>query len=118
VPQLAALVSHPDPVLKRFVCAALAQIARHTNDLAEVVVEHQIFPKIFKCLKDQDNTVRQNAATCIHQIANKTPELANQIISSEGTQSIVEYISETRGRTRLPGIQTLGKIAEFGEELA
>lgn len=32
--------------LKRQVCSALAQIAKHSVDLAEVVVEAEIFPKV------------------------------------------------------------------------
>ena len=40
----------------------LAQIAKHTVDLAEVVVEAEIFPRILNCLKDMDVQVRKNAA--------------------------------------------------------
>jgi hypothetical protein len=36
------------------VCAALAQIAKHSVELAETVVEAEIFPKILSCLKDTD----------------------------------------------------------------
>lgn len=69
VPYLAALISHPDAQLKRYVCQCLAQIAKHTVDLAEVVVEAEIFPRILNCLKDIDVQVRKNAATCIREIA-------------------------------------------------
>lgn len=31
-----------------------SQIAKHSVDLAEVVVEAEVFPKIFTCLKDGD----------------------------------------------------------------
>lgn len=65
VPFLAALISHPDAHLKRQVCGCLGQIAKHNIDLAEVVVEAEIFPRILNCLKDLDNLVRKNAATCI-----------------------------------------------------
>ena len=54
MPYLAALISHPDAQLKRYVCQCLAQIAKHTVDLAEVVVEAEIFPRILNCLKDID----------------------------------------------------------------
>lgn len=33
------------------VCCALAQIAKHSVDLAEVVVEAEVFPKLLTCLK-------------------------------------------------------------------
>ena len=54
VPYLAALIAHPDAHLKRQVCSCLGQIAKHTVDLAEVVVEAEIFPRILNCLKDMD----------------------------------------------------------------
>jgi len=47
----------------------LANIARHTIDLAENVVENEIFPKILYRLKDNDALVKKFAATCIREIA-------------------------------------------------
>ena len=40
------------------VCSCLGQIAKHSVDLAEVVVEAEIFPKILTCLKDVDGYVQ------------------------------------------------------------
>lgn len=56
-------------------CCCLAQIAKHSVDLAEVVVEAEVFPNILKCLRDSDLYVRKNAATCIREIAKHTPEV-------------------------------------------
>ena len=58
VTYLAAMIIHPDAALKRHVLQCLSQIAKHTVDLAEVVVEAEIFPKIFTVLKDQDKDGR------------------------------------------------------------
>lgn len=57
------------------VCLCLGQIAKHSVDLAEVVVEAEIFPDILTCLKDMDTVVRKNAATCIREIARHTQEV-------------------------------------------
>ena len=62
VAYLAPLIQHDDGKLKRQVCSCLAQIAKHSVDLAEVVVEAEIFPKILTCLGDVDTYVRKNAA--------------------------------------------------------
>lgn len=69
-------------------------------------------------MKDLDNLVRKNAATCIREIAKQTAELAKLIVHSGGAAAIVEYISETKGSNRLPGIMTLGYISAFDESLA
>lgn len=119
VPFLAPLIQHSDGKLKRQVCGALAQIAKHHVDLAEVVVEGEgVFPKIFLCLKDSDAVVRKNAATCIREIAKHTPELAQLIVSQGGHAAIVDYITKAKGPARLPGIMTLGYIGAFSETLA
>ena len=96
----------------------LAQIAKHSVDLAEVVVEAEIFPKILTCLKDTDGYVQKNASTCIREVAKHTPELAKLIVNSGGAAALVEYVSETKGHARLPGIMALGFIAAFSETLA
>jgi len=118
VAYLAPLIQSVDGKLKRHVCACLAQIAKHSVELAEVVVEAEIFPKILTCLKDVDTQVRKNSATCIREIAKHTPELARLIVNAGGVTAIVDYVNETRGNARLPGIMTLGYISAFSETLA
>lgn len=118
VPFLIQLINHKDAHLKRQVCSCLAQIARHSQELAEKVEEQQIFPRIFSLLKDQDSTVKKNAATCIREIAKQSGELADKICTAGGSTAIVEYISETKGNDRLPGIMCLGYIATYSESNA
>ena len=117
-PFLSQLISHPDSELKRQVCSTLAQIAKHTVDLAELVVEQEIFPRILNCLKDSDPHVKKNAATCIREIAKQNTAMARLITNAGGSAAIVDYISETKGNARLPGIMTLGYISAFEEALA
>lgn len=57
----------PDPCPPQ-VCCSLSQIAKHSVDLAEVVVGAEIFPKILTCLKFPDEfvkvwVIRKSAAT-------------------------------------------------------
>jgi 3-methyladenine DNA glycosylase AlkD len=118
VPFLAPLINQKDAHLKRQVCSCLAQIAKHTQELAEEVVHHGIFPKIFNLLKDQDMVVRKNAATCIREIAKQSSDLAAHISSSGGNIAFVEYIADSKGNARLPGIMCLGYIAAFDEHNA
>ena len=62
-------------VLQRQVFSALSQIAKHSVDLAEMVVEAEIFPAVLTCLKDTDEYVQKNVATLIREIAKHTPEV-------------------------------------------
>ena len=61
---------------KRQVFSALSQIAKHSVDLAEMVVEAEIFPAVLQCLKDSDEYVKKNVATLIREIAKHTPEVS------------------------------------------
>lgn len=60
---------------QRQVFSALSQISKHTVDLAEMVVEADIFPAVFTSLKDSDEHVKKNVATLIREIAKHTPEV-------------------------------------------
>jgi len=118
VPYLVPMIQHADAKLKRHVCACLAHIAKHTVDLAEVVVEQEVVPKIFVCLRDADATVRKNTATAIREIVKHTPELAQAVVTNAGHEHLIDYINETKGPARLPAIMAIGYIAAFSETLA
>jgi hypothetical protein len=50
------------------VCCALAQVAKHSADMAEVVVEAEIFPRVLTCLQYPDDLVRKHAATVVREV--------------------------------------------------
>jgi len=116
---LVPLLQHPDNKLVRQVCSALAQMAKHSVDLAENIVECEVFPKLLMLLKkDADEQVKKNAATLIREIAKHSPELARLIVNCGGDAVIIEFITESTGNVRLPGIMALGYIAAFSDTLA
>ena len=45
------MILNPDSKLKRQVLSAFAQISKHSVELAELVVEAEIFPAVLTCLK-------------------------------------------------------------------
>ena len=47
-----------------------------------------------------------------------TPRAAKLIVNAGGASALVEYISEAKGHSRLPGIMALGFVAAFSETLA
>ncbi len=51
VAHLAGLISSQDAKLKRQVFSALSQISKHSVDLAEMVVEAEVFPAVLTSLK-------------------------------------------------------------------
>lgn len=115
---LSQLIDSEDAKLKRQVFSALSQIAKHTVELAELVVEAEIFPAILPSLKDPDEYVQKNVATLIREICKHSSELAQLVVNSGGVAAIVDYITETTGNGRMPGIMALGYIAACSERLA
>ena len=66
--------------------SALSQIAKHSVDLAEMVVEAEIFPAVLSSLKEPDEYVKKNVARLIREVAKHTPEVTvmsciNQVYS-------------------------------------
>ena len=60
----------------------------------------------------------KNTATLIREIAKHTPELCQLIMNAGGVAAVVDYIGESRGNVRLPGIMMLGYVAAHSETLA
>ena len=52
------------------------------------------------------------------QVAKHTPELAQLVVSNGGVGALVDYVNESEGNNRLPGIMALGFISAFNETLA
>jgi len=45
-------------------------------------------------------------------------QLAQLIVNAGGVAAIVDYVGESKGNVRLPGVMTLGYIAAHSENLA
>lgn len=61
---------------------------------------------------------QKHAATVVREIVKHTPELAQLVVGNGGVASLVDYVAESSGNNRLPGIMALGYIAAFSETLA
>lgn len=75
----------PFPIRQRQVFSALSQIAKHSVDLAEMVVEAEIFPAVLGCLKDPDEYVKKNVATLMREITKHTPEVSKLPLAGCGS---------------------------------
>ena len=58
--------------------SALSQVSKHSVELAEMVVEAEIFPAVLSSLRDPDDYVIKNVATLIREIAKHSPEVRGQ----------------------------------------
>lgn len=69
--------------------SALGQISKHSVDLAEMVVEAEIFPAVLACLKDPDEYVKKNISMLMREITKHTPEVTNMVIKAFGFPTFV-----------------------------
>ena len=112
-------LSYNDTQLKRNICQLLGNIARHSAELAaQIIARIQNPQKLLNCLKYPDDIVKKNAAFCICELVNKSPENAQVICDSGGAGILVDYITNVKGDARLYGILALGFISSFKKELA
>ena len=106
-------LSYNDTQLKRNICQ------RHSAELAaQIIARIQNPQKLLNCLKYPDDIVKKNAAFCICELVNKSPENAQVICDSGGAGILVDYITNVKGDARLYGILALGFISSFKKELA
>ena len=89
VSYLTSLINSKDAKLKRQVCSCLGQIAKHSVELGELVVEGEIFPSALDRLKDTDHAVRKNAAILVREVVKHTPELAAIVVNNGGCAALV-----------------------------
>jgi len=69
-------ITQLDNKLQRQICSCLAHIAKHNIDLAESVVDMDILPNIFICMKSPDPYVRKNAASLICELTKHSPDVS------------------------------------------
>lgn len=110
---------YSDIKLKRSVCMLLGSIAKHSVTLADKVINKLNPQKLISCLsKNEDISVRKNAAFCLRELVNKNTLIAALIVDNNGSQNLIDYVSSTVGEARLNGILCLGSIASFKDDLA
>ena len=116
---ICSYVNYPDTAIKRNVCNLLANICKHSNELATLVMSKLTNPqKLVNCLKDPDEIVKQNAAMCIGEIVNKSPECAQEICNAGAPMILVNYIANSKASKKLYAIISLGYMAGFSERTA
>ena len=116
---ICSYVNYPDTAIKRNVCNLLANICKHSNELATLVMSKLTNPqKLVNCLKDPDEVVKQNAAMCIGEIVNKSPECAQEISNAGAPLILVNYIANSKASKKLYAIISLGYMAGFSEKTA
>ena len=70
---------------------------KHSPDIATQVMAKINNPqKLLNCLKDPEDIVKKNAAFCICEVVNKSPENAQAIVSAGGPGIIVDFISNIK----------------------
>ena len=62
--------------------------------------------------------VIKNTAILIREVSKHTMELCQLILNAGGVAALIDYLGNTRGNVRLPGIMALGYIAAHSETLA
>lgn len=109
---------HGDVKLLRQAVRCLSAISKHSTELAEAVVDGDIFPGIWGCFKVSDVMTRKQSADLVCSIVKHSTELAQLVVHSGGCAVLVDYLEGVKGGLKVPGIMALGYIAAFNDMLA
>ncbi|KAI8851582.1 armadillo-type protein [Chytridium lagenaria] len=140
VPLLVLCVQEPELSLRRIAASALSDIAKHSPEVISHVSPEILIPPLpsphislspkspstRSISQKQLSTVKSSqTSSTVSKIqmamSGKTLQrssLAQLIVNSGGIAAVVDYVNDSRGNARLPGIMTLGYIAAFSETLA
>jgi hypothetical protein len=116
------LTSGPTPPdLKAAALSTLSHLASHNEALADRVAATGVVQPSVHCLVDKlTPAIRRNAASLILQLVQKTPTLAQSVLSSGGPAMIKSYMMLEKGNAKgaLDGVLIVGYMASYSATLA
>lgn len=137
VPHLARSLNNQDEKLKRQVLTGLSNffffdflsndensikfagsIAKHSNDLAEVVVEAEVFPSVLIHMAHACPIVCKNAATLVRDVVKHSLELTQFVVNTGGIGALMEALSNCTDESKIPVATAIGYIAGHSDQLA
>lgn len=69
-------LQEPDPNLKRIAALALNEIAKHSMDLAQTVIDAGAVPYLTQQINHHDAQLKKQVCQTLSNIAKHTPEMA------------------------------------------
>lgn len=88
--------------------------AKHSTEMAEVIVEAELFPLVLIHLAHSCTLVAKNAACLVRDVVKHSLELAQLVANTGGVGALLEVIQHTDGDCRIPSITALGYMAGKG----
>lgn len=92
----------------------LGSCAKHSLELAEVVVEAEVFPSVLLHLAHRCPQVRRNAAALVRDVVKHSVDLALYVVNMGGIGALIEALSHRASGANncdIPCITALGYIA-------
>lgn len=131
VPHLARNLGNQDEKLKRHVLTAMSEfrvfclyvynsksnllligsIAKHSNDLAEVIVEAEVFPSVLIHMAHSCPIVRKNASSLVRDVVKHSLELTQLVVNTGGIGALMETLRHSTEESKVPCITAVGYIA-------
>ena len=103
---LVSCMGNQDWEVRQQACGCLAGIAKHTEALAQRLVNANILPKLINCTKDKKTAVQSQAILCLKEISCHSVDLARSVCDvTEALNSIIDNLNKSEhSRMCLPNI--------------
>jgi len=108
------------PTLRAACLKMLSQVAKHSTELAALVVEQNVMPTVLQCLTNEDHThTRLAAASLVQEVSRRTPDLAQVVASGGGCTCLVRNVElASAGAASVAAILSMGHIAGMHAKVA
>ncbi|CAJ1442488.1 unnamed protein product, partial [Effrenium voratum] len=107
-----------DPSVKEAAAWALGYIAKHSQELAQSVVDAGAVPLLVLAFQEPDLTLKRISASALSDVAKHSPELAQLVVDAGATSLMVKEVSNSDAPLKRQVCSCLAQIAKHSVDLA
>lgn len=117
IPQLIESKDTNNKFFKKAACFVIAEVSKHSKELANKVCEENAIHFLITCLEEYDPSVKETAAWALGVIAKSSPVLAEKIVTEGAVDMLKNCLQEPEIEIKRYAVQTLSFIAKHSEHL-
>lgn len=111
-------LQEPDPNLKRISASALNEIAKHSVDLAQLVVDSGAVPYLSQQINHHDSQLKKQVCQTLSNIAKHSAELAENVCGAELFPKILYRLKDHDEGARKMAASVIREVVKQSPELA
>jgi len=118
VPLIILCLQEPELTLKRAAINALSEIAKHNEELAQVIVDGRAIHYLKNLMSFNDSTVKKNVCFALAQIAKHNQDLASAVVDAEIFPEVFNRLKDVDSQVRKNAATLIREICKRNDNMA